>query len=97
MTSAEPLSSKFTLWVLVTAAKNEEKPKLFSDWSGRFEKVIWRSATFPVDTPPAVLDSGSFSYTITITSVFVRRSRLRIQSRFYLCNIRTACFNIYVL
>jgi hypothetical protein len=81
MTSAEPLSSKFTPWVLVTAAKNEVKAKVFNDWSGSFEKVISRSATFPVDTPPAVLDSGSLSYTITITSVFARSSHVRIQSK----------------
>jgi len=62
-TSTEPFSSNSIPWVSVTAARNAAKTTLFNDWRGCFEKEISRSATFPVDKPPTVLESGSLSYT----------------------------------
>jgi hypothetical protein len=62
-TSTEPLSSNSIPWVSVTAAMNAAKTALFKDWRGCFEKDISRSATFPVDKPPTVLERGSLSYT----------------------------------
>jgi hypothetical protein len=65
-TSTEPLSLNSIPWVLVTAAMNAAKAALFKDWRGCFEKEISRSATFPVDKPPTVLELGSLSYTKAI-------------------------------
>jgi len=62
-TSTEPLSSNSIPWVSVTAAKNVAKTALFKDRRGCFEKEILRSATFPVDKPPTLLERGSLSYT----------------------------------
>jgi hypothetical protein len=62
-TSTEPLSSNSIPWVSVTAAMNAAKAALFRDRKGCFEKEISRSATFPVDKPPTVLERGSLSYT----------------------------------
>jgi hypothetical protein len=67
-TSTEPLSSNSIPWVSVTTAKNPAKTALFKDWRGCFEKEISRSATFPVDTPPTVLERGSLSYVKTSAS-----------------------------
>ncbi len=63
--SVEPLSSNSKPWVSVIAASNVVKAMLFKDWSGWFEKEISRSAMFPVDTPPRVLDCGNLSYAKT--------------------------------
>jgi len=68
-TFTEPWSSNSTPWVSVTAAKNAAKTALFKDWRGCFEKEISRSATFPVDTPPTVLERGNLSYSKTSRSV----------------------------
>jgi hypothetical protein len=62
-TSTEPLSSNSIPWVSATDAKNAAKIALFKDWRGCFKKEISRSATFPVDKPPTVLERGSLSYT----------------------------------
>ena len=62
-TSAEPLSSNSIPWVSVTAARNVVNAMSSIERSGCFEKEIRRSAMFPVDTPPTVLDCGSLSYT----------------------------------
>jgi hypothetical protein len=62
-TSTIPLSSNSIPCVSVTAAKKAAKTALFKDRRGCFEKEISRSATFPVDMPPTVLERGSLSYT----------------------------------
>lgn len=64
-TSTEPLSSNSIPWESVTTARNAANTALFKDWRGCFEKEISRSATFPVDKPPTVLERGSLSYTKT--------------------------------
>ena len=62
-TYEEPLSSNSTPWVSVTAARNVVNAILFMERSGCLEKEIPRSAMFPVDMPPTVLDCGNLSYT----------------------------------
>lgn len=62
-TSTDPLSSNSISWVSATAARNVAKNALFKDRIGCFEKEMSRSTTFPVDTPPTVLERGSLSYT----------------------------------
>lgn len=64
-TSAEPLSSNSTPWVLVTAARNVVNAMSFMERSGCFEKEIPRSTMFPVDMPPTVLDCGNFKLSYT--------------------------------
>lgn len=67
-TSTEPLSSNSIPCVSATAAKNVAKATLFKERRGCSEKEMSRSATFPVDTPPTVLELGSLSYTETSPS-----------------------------
>jgi hypothetical protein len=92
-TSAEPLSSNSTFSVSVANARNVAKTVFSKDRSGCLEKEISRSATFPVDTPPIVLDCGSLSY----ARYSHQRAKMTRAKRKHLGSVMATCSNNNIL
>jgi hypothetical protein len=61
VTFAVPCKVTSACAVSVTSWNNVCIAPSFNDWNGMLWKAIGKSASFPVDTPPTVLDVGKFN------------------------------------
>lgn len=81
VTSAVPLNPRSAEFLSVTCANMASNAPLLTEVNGTLWKVIGKAATFPVDTPPTLLDRGSFNYEESQSHIKIDRERILPERR----------------